>query len=58
MGHDPGRSCDGRRDEKDALTGGGYPAGQKPTTGVPPVPARLKTPRTLSPQGTQSKRPT
>jgi hypothetical protein len=31
MGHDPGRSSDGRRDEKDALTGGGYPAGQKPT---------------------------
>lgn len=41
----------GRGEEKDALTGGGYPAGQKPTKGVPPVPAGLKAPRTLPPQG-------
>lgn len=34
---------------------GGYPAGRKPATGVPPVPAGLRTPRTLPSQG---KRPT
>lgn len=32
---------------------GGYPAGQKPAEGVPPVPAGLKTPRT-----SQARQPT
>jgi|GEM_PF-4277055 len=54
MEHNPNQNDGGRRDEKDALTAG-YPAGQKPTKGVPPVPVGLKTPRTLPPQ---DKRPT
>lgn len=51
----PPSTAAGTRTGKDSLTGGGYPAGPKPTEGVPPVPAGLRTPRTLSPQG---KRPT
>jgi hypothetical protein len=55
MAHDPHQNNSRRRGEKDSLTGGGYPAGQKPTKGVPPVPAGLRTPRTPP---LQRKRPT
>jgi hypothetical protein len=55
MAHNSDQNSSGRRGEKDALTGGGYPAGQKPTKGVPPVPAGLTKPRTTPPLG---KRPT
>jgi hypothetical protein len=55
MAHNSDQNSGGRRDEKDALTGGGYPAGQKPTRGVPPVPAGLKEPRNLPPQGKHPK---
>ncbi len=57
MGQNPDRNGEGRRIEKAVISGdgfekkGGYPAGQKPTKGVPPVPAGLTKPHTTPPQG-------
>lgn len=47
--HNSDRKNCGRRDDKKTLAGSGYPAGQKPTNGVPPVPVGLRTPRTPPP---------
>jgi len=56
-GRGPSRLIAARRVEKAVISDdgfekkGGYPAGQKPTKGVPPVPAGLRKPRTPPPQG-------
>lgn len=53
MAHDLNQADGGRRSEE-AIGGargektGGYPAGPKPATGVPPVPQGLRKPRTPS----------
>lgn len=57
MAHDSDRNGGKGRIEKAVIGAngfekkGGYPAGQKPAKGVPPVPAGLKTPRTPPPRG-------